>query len=423
LSGRHPATAGNGALDAIGAWIDEGLQAFAASARRESSIGPFGRIALRWDLKRLAANAMQVERALHDHPQWAAAPVAQPLFIFGLPRSGTTFLHHLLAEDPDNHIPRCWQTMHPAPRPRDFRPAEDRRCRSMARQLRVFAWLSPEMRALHPIDADSPQECTEIMSLCGRSLRFDTTHRAPSYLQWLEAGGYDGAYGFHKRFLQFLQAGAGDGHWVLKSPDHLFAFDALCRTYPDARFVVTHRDPAQVLPSVARLTEVVRRPFVRDIDPLDVGRQVGDRWRDGLQRMLVLDREGRLSPDRTFHLRYRDFVRDPLTAIEAIYRHCGRRLSAAARTRMQAMIAGRPRGGYGDNHYTAERYGYHDLRTDAVFAEYRQHFGLDTAGSPRGRVALLNPPEAAMTPAARGSRNARRAEAGTAAPRAAEGGR
>lgn len=202
-------------------------------------------------------------------------------------------------------------------------------------------------------------------------------YRAPgaAYLQWLEAVGFDRTYAFHKRFLQFLQASRPE-RWVLKSPDHLFAFGALRRTYPDARFVILHRDPVAVLPSVARLTEVLRRPFVRRLDCLDIGRQVAERWRDGLQRLLTLDRQGALPSSRVLHLRYEEITRDPMAAVAAIDHHSQYRLGSDAQARMLAPIQAKPRGGYGQNRYDPGRYGYEGMESDPLIDEYCEYFGL-----------------------------------------------
>ena len=164
---------------------------------------------------------------------------------------------------------------------RDARPAR------VARQLRAFERLAPEFRALHPLDATSPQECSEITAHVFRSLRFDTTYRIPSYRHWLDQAGHLPAYRFHRRFLQHLQHQAPGGRWVVKCPDHLFALDAIRAVYPDARLVFVHRDPVKVLLSVAKLTEVVRRPFTRRLDPHEIGRQESARWLDGTQRMIA----------------------------------------------------------------------------------------------------------------------------------------
>ena len=128
----------------------------------ESELSFFGNVSLRWDVIRLLRNARMVEDAHRDNAALAQAPISQPVFVLGLPRSGTTFLHGLMAQDTDNLVPRNWQTIYPAPRPVDFDPAKDKRARAVDRQLRIFAGLAPGFAELHPISADSPQECTEI---------------------------------------------------------------------------------------------------------------------------------------------------------------------------------------------------------------------------------------------------------------------
>ncbi len=121
------------------------------------------------------------------------AAVQAPIFILGLPRSGTSYLHSLMAADPENLVPRNWQTMFPGPRPKDFNPAKDKRAQAVDRQFALFSGLAPGFEDMHPTSADSPQECSEITAHVFQSLRFDTTHRVPGYFDWLEAHGHEGA--------------------------------------------------------------------------------------------------------------------------------------------------------------------------------------------------------------------------------------
>ena len=215
---------------------------------------------------RFLSNLLRLRAAEFAAPDILDQPIERPLLIAGLPRSGTTFLHSLLALDPANLVPRVWQLIHPYPAKT---AGADRRPQQVARQLRLFAMLAPQFRRLHPIAANSPQECSEITAHVFASLRFDTTYRIPSYRRWLDRTGHREAYRFHKRFLQHLQHQAGgSGRWVLKCPDHIFALAAIREVYPDARLIFVHRDPLAVLLSVARLTAVLRRPFTRHIDKI-----------------------------------------------------------------------------------------------------------------------------------------------------------
>jgi hypothetical protein len=142
------------------------------------------------------------------------------------------------------------------------------------------------------------------------------------------------AYRFHRRFLQHLDAALPGRRWILKSPDHVFALDDIREVYPDARLVFIHRDPVRVLASVARLTEVLRRPFARSVDRVEVGRDVTASWVDGAQRMSALS--GRDSS--MLHLHYEQIVRSPLDAIRAVYRHCNLLLTEEAEARMRRWL-------------------------------------------------------------------------------------
>ena len=216
--------------------------------------------------------------------------IERPIFIAGLPRSGTTFLHRMMIEDPNNRAPSVWQTVSPYRDPRAKKDQPDRRIAQVQRQLKLFEWMAPEFRALHPLDATSPQECSEILAHVFRSMRFDSNYNIPTYRAWLDAdeSRHFPAYAFHKRFLQHLQHQDPEpgGQWVLKCPEHVFALSAIRRIYPDARIVFVHRDPVKVLLSVAKLTEVLRRPFSRRVDRLQIGRDESARWLGGTQRMI-----------------------------------------------------------------------------------------------------------------------------------------
>jgi hypothetical protein len=323
----------------------EGLRQLMAALAADSDLTLFGRLSIHWDMIRLLRNAALVEAAHRHNPALGAAPIKQPVFILGLPRSGTSFLHGLLAEDPANLVPRNWQTVFPAPRPADFNPAADRNVRTADRQLKLFAGLAPGFAQLHPVTADSPQECSEITAHAFRSYRFDTTFRVPKYLTWLEASGDQDGFRFHKQFLQFLQAGA-PSRWVLKCPDHTFSTDAILDTYPDARFVIVHRNPLEVLGSVAHLTEVLRKPFLKNIDAAEIGRQDSERWIDGAARLVAFDQRDDIATDRKIHIRHEDLISAPLQAVAAIYTRFGMNLTDRAMTAMEAKIVEQPRGGY-----------------------------------------------------------------------------
>ena len=339
----------------------------------EADLSLFGSAAAKWDAQRCLANLLRLEHEEERHPAVLWEPIEKPIFITGLPRSGTTFLHTLAALDPANRSPACWQTIYPYPEEADRK--RDRRARRVGGQLRIFERLTPGIGQLHPLSAEAPQECTEITSHVFQSMRFDTTHHVPSYQNWLEAQGHTGAYRFHKRFLQHLQFQSGKGRWVLKCPDHVFAFDAIDAVYPDARFVFVHRNPLAVLPSVAKLTALLRRPFTRALNPAAIGRQVTDRWTHGARLIIERCKRSRRE-DRIFHVHYDELTAKPLETVAALYDRFGLDRSASAYRNMADFIQRTPRGGYGSNRYSFEEFGLTPEDLHQRFAEYLSYFDI-----------------------------------------------
>jgi hypothetical protein len=351
-----------------------GLERLLAAIARDSRLSFFGLLSTRWDMLRLLRNAALVEKAHAENPALAAAPITAPVFILGLPRSGTTFLHTLMAEDEASLVPRNWQTIYPAPRPAGFDPLKDKRARTVDAQLRFFAQLAPGFADLHPITADSPQECSEITAHIFQSLRFDTTFRVPGYLQWLEAHGHADAFAFHKRFLQFLQGGV-PARWVLKCPDHTFSLDAILATYPDARFVIVHRDPLAVFASVARLTEVLRKPFLAEVDPAEIGAQVSARWIEGAALLAAFDARPDVPAGRKFHVQHETLIAEPMAVLAAIYEQFGMEFFANAQGAIAARLRGQAHGGYRRHApYPVQAFGVSQEALMEAFAPYVRQY-------------------------------------------------
>jgi hypothetical protein len=353
------------------------------SCSTESTLSIVGRSATKWDVVRFLSNLLLVQDAFVRCPAMAAEPIHNPIFITGLPRSGTTFLHRLMLTDPANRAPTVWETIYPS----SVAGTREQRIARVTRQLKAFEWLAPEFRALHPMEATSPQECSEITAHVFRSLRFDTNYHIPSYRNWLDADVVRNlpAYRFHKRFLQFLQhQDKARSRWVLKCPEHLFALQAIRAVYPDARLVFVHRDPVKVLLSQARLTEVLRRPFTRRLDPRTLGPNESRRWLDGTQRMMAAaDDAGFLEP--VCHVHHMDLISDPTHTVEAVYRHFGLPLAPKMASAIEGYVAAKPKGGYGEHSYHFEDHGLDEQEERARFRPYMVRFGVTTETAPSRR--------------------------------------
>jgi hypothetical protein len=360
------------------------------SCAQESALGIVGRSATKWDVVRFLSNLLLIQDAAARSPRMTDEPVDKPIFITGLPRSGTTFLHRLMLTDPANRAPAVWETIYPSP----IAGTREQRIARVARQLKAFEWLAPEFRALHPMEATSPQECSEITAHVFRSLRFDTNYHIPSYRNWLDADVVRNlpGYRFHQRFLQFLQhQDRSRPRWVLKCPEHLFALHAIRAVYPDARLVFVHRDPVKVLLSQAKLTEVLRRPFTRRLDPHTLGPNESRRWLDGTQRMMAVGDDAGF-PEPVCHVHHMDLISDPTHTVEGVYRHFGLTPTPAMASAIKTYVTARPKGGYGEHSYRFEDHGLDELTERAKFRPYMVHFGVTAETAPTRRPIPMPQP-------------------------------
>jgi hypothetical protein len=355
-------------------WIEPLRRLLAACSAPEADLSLIGQLATRWDVVRFLSNLLRFHAEEMNRPEIKKQKIERPIFITGLPRSGTTFLHRLMMTDPDNRAPLVWETIFPWPNPN----GPDRRVARVARQLSMFEWLAPEFRALHPLDATSPQECSEITAHVFRSLRFDTNYHVPSYRRWLDADvrRHLPAYQFHRRFLSHLQyQDRTTRRWVLKCPEHVFALRAIRTVYPDARLIFVHRDPVKVLLSVAHLTEVLRRPFARSLDPKQIGRDESARWLAGARRMMDTGDDAGL-PEAVCHVHHMDLISDPVATVESVYNHFGMTLPEAAASAIDRYVVERPNGGYGPRSYAFEDHGLNEAVERERFRPYMLRFGI-----------------------------------------------
>jgi hypothetical protein len=348
-----------------------GFERLLKACNEEADLSAFGARAFRMDVLRCLRNVLLFDEREAACPSIVERPIQSPVFITGMPRSGTTFLHRLILQDPATIAPRLFQLVYPYASQASVGATLLKRWVSL--QLTLFRLIAPELNALHPVTVDSPEECTDITAHVFQSLRFDAMYRVPSYNSWLERSGFLPAYRFHRRFLQHLDAQLPARRWILKSPDHLFALDDIRKVYPDARLVLVHRDPVRVLASVAKLTEVLRRPFTRSVDRMAIGREVSASWLDGARRMSELSQHR----GEALHLNYRQIVSRPLDAVRAVYRHCDLVLTEEAEGRMRSWLRTGPNVSRPWRDYKLTEFGLDPHLLRERFAPYTDTFGVE----------------------------------------------
>jgi len=354
----------------------EPLALVVRSLDTEARLNLIGRIAARQDILRLLSNRLKMVEDARRHPEITSGAIRRPIFVTGLPRTGTTLLHGLLAQDPGSRAPLTWEMMFPSPPPRPAGPRRDRRSAIAERQIRWFHRLSPEFRKIHPTGAELPEECLVITSHAFVSFQFQTMYDVPSYESWLEQQDLRGCYAWHRRFLQHLQWRWPAGRWVLKAPAHLFGLEALIDTYPDAGIVLTHRAPLEVVGSLASLTAVLRGTFSEDVDPFAVGAEMTRRWSEGLWRALRARDTGRVPSRQVVDVLYADLMRDPLGVVRQIYASFDIELTAEAERRMREFLGRNPKDKSGRHRYSLEEFGLDAGEENERYGAYARRFCL-----------------------------------------------
>jgi hypothetical protein len=349
----------------------EPLSRLLESCWRDARLNVIGNIALRSDVLRILRNRLLLQRDRSLHPEIAQHQIRAPLFVVGLPRTGTTVLHTLLSADTANRAPLTWEVMEPSP---PTNAEKQRRIRRASQNLACLEWMAPNFRKLHPVGAELPQECVSLMSPSFLSDQFDTMYNVPGYRGWFLQQDLRTSYEFHRRFLQHLQQRENGRRWVLKAPTHMFALPTLLATYPDALFLQTHRAPLEAITSVSSLITILRRVFSDTVDPLKIGAEAIWYWSKTLAKFM--GERDRLARERVFDLSYVDLRRDPIGAVHRIYKHFGWVLSPRTESRMREVLAKQPADLHGFHRYDAAQFGFGSEHEQEFFAEYCERFSV-----------------------------------------------
>jgi hypothetical protein len=314
------------------------------------------------------------ERHWKSAPQILSREVRRPIFVMGLPRTGTTALHHLLGQDPDNQVLEYWLAESPLPRPPREGWESHPNYKQSLRNLRTMYWLDPDLKAIHLMTADGAEECRHLLQQNFTDDTFDCNANIPSYSEWY--GGYDmrATYRRHRDLLKLIGSSGPDRRWLLKYPVHMGNLAVLLEIYPDACIVQTHRDPSKVLPSICSLVAGWRAIYEDRIDRQSIARWQLELWASRLERFMAV--RARSPAARFFDLDFREIVGDPLRGIRRMYEHFGLEMSDQAERTIATHAASNPRGKHGEHRYTAADFQLTDRIMHERFAPYMKHFGI-----------------------------------------------
>jgi hypothetical protein len=356
----------------------EGLDLLLEDLDRSANLNELGVTIVETELLTYLTNRLRIIDWRATHPEVALGTVRRPLVICGQPRTGTTILYDLLAQDPANRAPLSWEVDFPCPPPTTATYDSDARIDESQAVSDMADMIIPGFSTFHPIGARLAQECVRMTAGDFRSMIFHTQYDVPRYDHWLlHEADIAPAYRWHRIYLQHLQSGHHADRWLLKSPAHLWHLGALMGEYPDAVVIQTHRDPLKVIASLSALVAHLRRMASDESSVATAATEYCEDIFLGLDRSLIARQDGTLQADNVIDVQFADFMSDPFASIGAIYDRMGVPFTADVEQRMRDFLAAHP----GDGDGSGTRYRFADTGLDERdlclrASGYQDYFGV-----------------------------------------------
>lgn len=346
----------------------EGLQVL-CQTYEDNIKDPAGRKRCQDRLVNLLSVRLRCENAFKQIPAIAEQAIASPLFVTGLPRSGTSALINLLSQAPENRGLLQWEVQFPDPWPGHGPGEEDPRYPYLVRALAENQ--DPEFQKIHYVDADTPEECVMIHAYAFSGVQLGFEIMLEPYRGWLLEQDLESMYAYQKRQLQMLNWRNPGERWCLKAPAHMWSLDAIASVFPDAQFVWCHRHPVPVVASINSMNRQVMKMYAGDCSHLDqkaIGRAVMEWYASSLEKGLAT-REA--MPAETFvDCSQEELSADPMGVVERIYEQFGLELSSRSRKAIQAYVIANPKGKHGKHSYDLESFGLSEEEVLSRFAFY-----------------------------------------------------
>ncbi|GAA1457267.1 sulfotransferase family protein [Williamsia maris] len=344
----------------------EGLEVLLDSYANEAGLTELGSKMFRFFLRGALVARLLSEASWKANPGYADVAVDRPVFVTGLPRTGTTALHRLLTADPAHQGLEMWLAEFPQPRPpRDTWEANPvfQQINSGLEQHHVD---NPEFMGLHYMSADDVEECWQLLRQTMKSISYESLAYLPSYSRWLAQQDWTNAYERHRKNLQLIGLNDPGKRWVLKNPSHLFALDELMSVYPDALIIQTHRPPRTIIGSMCSLAQSATDGWSTTFVGEKVGRTQLELWSRGLRRFT--EARARYDPDQFVDVDFTELRDDPIGTVERVYSALGAPFTDDARAAMTTMDGESKSGDRKPTHrYSLADFGLDDAMVDAEF--------------------------------------------------------
>jgi hypothetical protein len=356
--------------------FEQRLAVFLRAADTEAGLAPFGRISTQALAVNLLKNRLLLEDLLKRHPEIHDIPIDRPIIICGLPRTGTTHLHNLMSADPNLRSLPYWESLEPVPVPGE-EPGPDGEDPRITRTKQGCDFLNatmPLFKRMHEMTWDHVHEEIQLLAIDWSTMLFETVAPVPSWRDYYLSHDQTPHYEYLKTILKALTFLRGGRRWLLKSPQHIEQFAALRRVFPDATYVVTHRDPVAVTTSMLVMLAYSARMNVAHPEPT----RYGALWAPRLELMLraCADQRDLLPDAQTIDVRFDEFMADDIAMVRRVYEVADQPFTEATRAAMVGYMAEHPRGRHGGVEYHLEEFGVdHDERR-AALAFYSDRFGV-----------------------------------------------
>lgn len=344
----------------------EGLAVLLDSYQRDAALTEMGSKMNRYFLRNSLAARLLSESGFKQLPVSHRTEIVRPVFITGLPRSGTTALHRLLAADPAHQGLEMWLTDYPHPRPPRETWNADPIYQGVKNGLAQHHEHNPDFQGIHFMSADEVEECWQLLRQSVMSVSYESLAHVPQYSQWLQCQSWTPAYRRHKENLQLIGSLEPEKRWVLKNPSHLFALDALFEVYPDALVIQTHRDPAQIIGSVCSLAEQATAGWSTAFTGATLGADQLALWSRGLAEFSSARKK--YPANQFIDVDFGELRAAPFAVLEKIYSALDTEISTAARQEMQLLDEDAQSGNRRPRHdYSLENYGLTFDQVNSVF--------------------------------------------------------
>lgn len=346
-------------LDDFGSDDDDYREALAVlleSYQRDADLTELGSKMQRFFVRNALVARLVSEAAFKQYPQHVDVPIERPIFVTGLPRTGTTAIHRLLTADPRHQGLELWLAEFPQPRPPRETWSQNPVFQQLDAQFSRAHEENPDYTGLHYMTADEVEECWQLLRQSLHSVSYETLAHIPTYAQWLAGRDWTKSYARHRKNLQLIGSNDPEKRWVLKNPSHLFALDALFATYPDALVVQCHRPAETIMASMCSLAQHTTEGWSNSFTGEVIGRDAMETWSRGL-RLFDAER-AKHDPAQFYDLDYFEFVKDPIAAVEGVYRQFGIDFTDDARAAMEHSHAESKKGPRAPKHtYSLADYG------------------------------------------------------------------